>query len=180
MGGAGRQDGGVEAVQDLLDPCSVRTENRHELGGGHLLPLPGEERLQPQQVDRVPRGEHRQRAEQTDPGTSRTGLALGTVQSGQLVTAGGREHVALAADQLSDRRIVQFHGRHQLRIAAGQCGRVLLGDHRGRVGPPDHVVLGVLNDRLDGLLLGRCRGRQVMIAFDGRGVVRVDGRPSAA
>ena len=47
MGGCGGEFGGVETVEDLVDPGGVGAEDRHEVGGGHLLPLAGEECLEP-------------------------------------------------------------------------------------------------------------------------------------
>lgn len=156
------EDGGFEPVEHLLDPGGIEAEGGHELSGGHLLPLPGEERLQTQQVRRVPRprGEDRQRAEQADPGAGRTRLALRPVQSGALVAAGGREYVPLPADEFGDHLVLQVQVRHQVRIAVGQRGRVVFGDDHRRMGSPQHVVLGVLDNRVDRALLGRCRGGQ--------------------
>ena len=68
----------------------------------------------------------------------------------------------------------------QLRVVAGQGRGVLFGHDDGRVGAAEQVVLGVLDDGLDRLLLGRGGGGQVVVAFDRRAVVGVDGRPAAA
>ena len=59
---------GVEPIEDLVDPLGVGAEDGHELSRWHLLPLPAEECLEPQQVRRVPGREHRQRAEQAQWG----------------------------------------------------------------------------------------------------------------
>src|SRR5579859_1366749 len=40
-------------------------------------------------------------------------------------------------------------------------------------------MLTVLDDGVDGPLLGRGRGGQVMVAFDMRAVIRIDGGPAA-
>ena len=48
------------------------------------------------------------------------------------------------------------------------------------VGAAQHVVLGVLDDGVHRVLLGRGRDRQVVIALDSRGVVWVDGGSPAA
>src|SRR5664280_191622 len=79
------QDRRVVTVQDLADPLGVWAEYGHELGGGHLAPLAGEERLEPQQVGRVPWREHRQRAQQAHPWAGRARLTLRAVQPGQLI-----------------------------------------------------------------------------------------------
>src|SRR6476646_5138820 len=62
--GCGGEFGGIEAVEDLIDPGGVGAKHGHEVRGGHLLPSAGEECLEPQQIHRVPGCEHRQRAEQ--------------------------------------------------------------------------------------------------------------------
>jgi len=67
----------------------------------------------------------------------------------------------------------------QLRVVTGQRGGVLRGHHNRRVGAPQKVVLGVLDDGIDGQSLRRGGGGQVVIAFDVRTVVRIDG-PAAA
>ncbi len=97
----------------------------------------------------MPGREYRQRAEQADPGAGRAGLSRRAVQPGELVAAGRREHVPGPAGQFGDHRVVQAQVRCQLRVAGGQRGRVLLGDHRGRVRAAQQVVLGVLHDLLD-------------------------------
>ena len=116
LGGRGGEHGGVEAVQDLVDPGGVGAEDGHELRGGHLLPLAGEECLEPQQVRRVPRGEHRQRAEQADPGPGRARFARRAVQPGQLIGAGRGEHVPCA------RRPVRRSPSSSSSSAASSCG----------------------------------------------------------
>ncbi len=128
----------------------------------------------------MPRGEDRQRAEQADPGPCRAGLSLRPVQARQLVGAGRGEHVACPADQFGDDAVVQAERAEQLGILTCEDGGVVIGEDSRRVRPPDQVVLGVGNDRVDGVLLGRGGRSQVMVALDLRAVIGVDRRPSPA
>ena len=148
-------------------------------GRWHLLPLAGEERLQPQQVRCVPRREHRQRAEQAHPRPGRAGLARRAVQSGQLIGAGSGEHVPLAADQLGEHdAATPSRGSDQLRVAARQGGGLLAAITAGGLRAPGQVVLGVLDDGVHGVALRRGRGGQVVVALHLRAVVGVDGGPA--
>ena len=171
-----RRRSGVRRVafQDLGDPGGVRAEDGHELRRWHLVPLAGEERLQPQQVRGVPGREDGQRAEQADPRPGRAGLARRPVQPGQRVGARRGEHVLLAAQQAGDRGVVQVQPLDQARIGRRQLRSVLVGQDRGRVGPGEQVTLGVLDDRVEGRPLRGRGGGQVVVALDCRGVVRVD------
>ena len=67
----------------------------------------------------------------------------------------------------------------QLRVAAGQGGGVLLGDHRRRLRPAQPGHAGRPRRWRRRLALRRGRGGQVVVAFDLRAVVGVDGRPAA-
>jgi hypothetical protein len=157
-----------------------RPERCRGMGGGQVLPLPGEERLQPEQVRRVPGREHRQRAEQAHPRTGRARFAFRAVQAGQRVGAGGDEHVPLPADQLGDRGLVELRAADQLGEASGTLRGLRRGEDRGGVGLAQQVGPGVGDDRVDVVPLGRRAGRQVVVAFHRGAVVGVDGRPVAA
>ena len=102
------------------------------------------------------------------------GLPGRAVQPGQLVGAGRGEHIPRAADQLCDHAVVEVHRCQQLRVALGECSGVFVGDHGRWVRAAEDVVLGVGDDRLDGLALAGSRRRQVMVALDRGRVVRVD------
>ncbi len=82
-------------------------------------------------------------------------------------SAQGRgEHVPFPADELGDHAVVQAERAGQLRVLACQGGGVLPGQDGWRVRPPDQVMLGVGNDGVDGLLLRRGGGGQVVVALD--------------
>lgn len=67
-------------------------------------------------------GEDRERAEQAYPRAGRAGLALRSVQPGQLVGAGRGEHVALPSGQFGDHGVVQPERADQLRVVPGERG----------------------------------------------------------
>ena len=146
---------GSNRSQDFVDRgCGVGAEHGHELRGWHLLPLAGEECLEPQQVRRVPGREHRQRAEQAHPRPGRARFALRAVQAGQLVGAGGDEHVPLRRPPTRRSRCRRAERGDQLRVVARERGGVVVGEHGRRLCPAQQIVLGVLDDRLDRLAAG--------------------------
>ena len=68
----------------------------------------------------------------------------------------------------------------QAGIASRQVRGVLIGKDHWRLSQAEHAMLGVLNDRIERMTLrGGSRG-QVVIALNGRRMVRVDQRPGAA
>jgi hypothetical protein len=136
----------AESGQDLgVQPVCVGTEYGHEVRDRHLLELAGEEGLQPQQVRRVPRSEHRQRAEQADPGPSRTRFALRAVKAGELVRAGRGEHVAFAAHQLLDDALGQLQVGDRPRQLTERLLDVLPGENQRGVSPAHQIRLRLLD-----------------------------------
>lgn len=88
------QDGRTEAGQDLtVEPVHARAEDGHELTRRHPAGVPGEVRLEPQKIRRVPRHLNGERAHEARPRPRRARRPLGTVQAGEHVRARRGEHV---------------------------------------------------------------------------------------
>ncbi len=70
--------------------------------------------------------------------------------------------------------------RDSLRVVPREGDSGLLGQDRGSLSPLEEIALSLLDEGVDGPLLGGCRGGQVVVSLDRRGVVGVDRRPWAA
>jgi hypothetical protein len=84
------------------------------------------------------------------------------------------------AGELGEHAVAELEGGDQLGVAGRQGGGAFLGDDGRRLGPAGQVVLGVLDDGVEGVALRRGGGGQVVVALGLRAVVGIDGGPAAA
>ena len=81
-------------------------------------------------------------------------------------------------DQFGDHGVIQLERGDQLRVVPHEHRGVGVGEHGHRSCSPQQIVLSILDDGLHRLFLGR-RGRgEVVVGFDLRAVVRIDGDPA--
>ncbi|CAM5462224.1 hypothetical protein SMICM304S_00316 [Streptomyces microflavus] len=158
------------------EPVRVRAEHPQVVVGRHLLELAGEEGVEPQQVRRMPRQEHRQRTQQAHPRARRARLPGRAMDSGQLVGAGRGEHIALAADEFGDSGRIQAQAPYLVgKVSRELCGP-LAGQNDGRKRLAQDVGLPVVDDRIDVVELVGVGGSGVVISLGARTVVRIDQR----